>query len=58
MCVCVLIHGEKGVVGKGVTLTHTVSYGPGELVFIKQQPDSSTHLDTADNRGDRVPTAR
>lgn len=27
---CVLIHGLKGVVVKGVTLTHTVSHCPGE----------------------------
>lgn len=56
--VCVLIHGVKGVAVKGVTLTHTVSYRPGETVFIKLQPGSNTHFNTEDNRADRVPTAR
>lgn len=58
MSVCVLIHEVKGVVGKGVTLTRTVSYRPGETVFIKQQLGSNTHLCAADNRADRVQTAR
>lgn len=51
---CVLIHRVKGVVLKGVTLTHTVSYCPGETVFIKQQPGSNTYLNTAHNRAERI----
>lgn len=31
VCACVLIHRVKGVVMKGVTLTHTVSYYLGEI---------------------------
>lgn len=41
LCVYVLIHEVKGVVVKGVTLTRTVSYRPGETVFIKQQPGTT-----------------
>lgn len=55
---CVLIHGVKGVVVKGVTLTHTVSYRPGEAVFIKQELSSNTQFNTADNRADTIQTAR
>ena len=58
MSVSVLIHAGKGVVVKGVTLTHTVSYQPDEKVFIKQQPGSNSHFTTEDNRVDREPTAR
>lgn len=56
--VSVLIHGGKGVVVKGVTLTHTVSHQPGEKVFIKQQPGSKSHFTTEDNRAERESTAR
>ena len=55
---CVLIHRLQGVVGKGVTLTHSVSHCPGEKVFIKQQPGSNTHLKRGNNRGDIVVAAR
>lgn len=48
----VLIHGVKGVEVKGVTLTHTVSYRPGKVVFIKQPPGSDTHINKSDNRTD------
>lgn len=43
VCVSVLIHEVKGVVGKGVTLTCTVSYHPGETGCIKQITELIEH---------------
>lgn len=43
------------MVVQGVTLTHTVSQRPGETVFIKCQPGSSTYLNSDYNFAARQP---